>query len=222
LTQQLKKIRWASARLFFIIYIGFSVISLVGGFLTAPLMTWYFYGDWRFWRYLSSAPRLFTHALKLFRLMLRDNQGFMFNVPLSSEPRSTPDPSSTSLQPFWPHGRSCGDCSNCCRAGGYACPMLDEEKELCRGYDSFYWRYFNCGRFPSNSAQIDYYDCRKWSVGPVQPIKLPAGVISFSRQGQVVGEVHCEDVKEQEVSTGRGFNNEPIPFRTANQPQNPR
>jgi hypothetical protein len=137
-------------------------------------MTWYFYGDWRFWRFLSSAPRLFIHALRLLRLMHSDNRGFMFTTPLSSSPRSSPDPSSTSLLRLWPHGRSCGDCSNCCRPGGHACPLLDEESGLCRGYDSFYWRYFNCGRFPSTPAEIDYYDCRKWVVGPVQTINTQA------------------------------------------------
>ena len=48
--EQLHRFRWALARLSFIVYILFSVVSLVGGFLSAPLMTWYFFGDWRFWR----------------------------------------------------------------------------------------------------------------------------------------------------------------------------
>jgi len=167
--QQLKKARWALARLTFILYIVFSVVSVVGGFLSAPLMTWYFFGDWRFWRHWSDGLGLLPHALRLLKLMLADKQGFLFSVPLTSPPRSIPDPATSTLHPNWPHGRSCGDCSNCCRPGGYTCPLLDTEHGLCRGHDSFYWRYFNCGRFPSTTLQIDYYDCRKWVLMPTDP-----------------------------------------------------
>jgi hypothetical protein len=62
---------------------------------------------------------------------------------------SIPDPSNAVCRSNWPHGDSCGDCSNCCKPGGHACPLLDKEQRRCRGYDSFYWRYFNCGRYSS-------------------------------------------------------------------------
>jgi len=156
------KARWASARIAFIAYIGLSVTSVVGGFVTAPLMTWYFFGDWRFWRHWSAGLGLMPHAWRLLGLMLRDNRGFMFSVPLTSPPRSAPDPRAAILHPEWYHGGSCGQCTNCCKHGDTACPLLDEPRGLCRGYDSFYWRYFNCGRFPSVNQEIDYYDCRKW------------------------------------------------------------
>ena len=164
--RRFKQARWALARLVFIFYIGFSVVSLIGGFLTAPLMTWYFFGDWRFWRHWSSGLGLLPHALRIIRLMLGDTRGFMFSVPLTSPPRTTPDPVVTRLREFWPHGASCGDCSDCCRPAGHACPLLDQKTGLCRGYDSFYWRYFNCGRFPSVVPEIDYYGCRKWHLFP--------------------------------------------------------
>ncbi len=32
------------------------------------------------------------------------------------------------------------------------------------GCESFFWRYFNCGRFPSQQSEIDYYGCPKWVV----------------------------------------------------------
>ena len=166
---QFNKARWALARIIFIAYISFSVASLVGGFLTAPLMTWYLFGDWRFWRHWSPALGLLPHAWHLLGLMLRDSRGFMFSVPLTSPPRSTPQPDTTALEPNWPHGESCGNCSNCCRPGGHVWPLLDETLGLCRGHDSFYWRYFNCGRFPSVSPEIDYYGCRKWVVVPTYP-----------------------------------------------------
>jgi hypothetical protein len=163
-----KQARWALARLIFIGYLVFSVLTVVGGFLTAPLMTWYFFGDWRFWRHWSAGIGLLPHALRLVRLMFTDNRAFMFSVKLTSPPHSSPDPSVASLNRRWPHGKSCGDCSNCCRPGGHVCPLLDETAGLCRGYNSFFWRYFNCGRFPSVEAEIEYYDCRKWLVAPVR------------------------------------------------------
>jgi hypothetical protein len=175
-TQRIRQLQWALARIVFILYIGFSVVSLVGGFLTAPLMTWYFFGDWRFWRHWSAGLGLWRHAMRLLRLMMSDRRGFMFSVPLTSPPRTRPDPDATTLHRLWPHGASCGDCSNCCRPGGYACPLLDEVNERCRGYDSFYWRYFNCGRFPSVEAEIDYYGCGKWVLNPAPGAAEPVTV----------------------------------------------
>jgi hypothetical protein len=29
-------------------------------------------------------------------------------------------------------------------------------------YNSFYWRYFNCGRYPTSQQEIDLYECPKW------------------------------------------------------------
>jgi len=174
--EQSHPVRWALARLTFIIYIVFSVLSLVGGFLTAPLMTWYFFGDWRFWRHWRAGVRLLPHALRLTAMMLGHNRAFMFSVPLTSPPRSVPDRSSTFPRADWPHVGSCGDCSNCCKPGGHACPLLDSERRRCRGYDSFYWRYFNCGRYPSLEEEIRYYDCRKWGLAPrAQTAAAPAG-----------------------------------------------
>ncbi len=176
MSQQLHPVRWALARLAFIVYILLSVLSLVGGFLTAPLMTWYFFGDWRFWRHWRAGVRLLPHALRLTALMLGHSRAFMFSVPLTSAPRSAPDPSATARRPEWAHGSSCGDCSNCCKPGGHACPLLDSEQRRCRGYDSFYWRYFNCGRYPSLEEEIRYYDCRKWALTLAgQGAAVPAG-----------------------------------------------
>jgi len=176
-SQKLTKVRWASARLIFIAYISFSVVSVLGGFLSAPLMTWYFFGDWRFWRHWSAGLGLLPHAFRLLNLMLRDNRGFMFSVPLTAPPRSTPDSATTTLHSSWPHGGSCGACSNCCRAGGHACPLLDENLGLCRGHDSFYWRYFNCGRFPSVSAELDYYNCHKWVLSKRDSTRVQASPV---------------------------------------------
>ena len=159
---RLQALGWALARLAFITYIVFSVVTVIGGFLTAPLMTWYFFGDWRFWRHLRAGLGLLPHGLRLLAMMLFQGCSFMFSVPLASPPRSAPDPSIALFRIDWQHRNSCGDCSNCCKPGGNVCPLLDEEQQGCLGYNSFYWRYFNCGRYPSFEEEVDYYDCRKW------------------------------------------------------------
>lgn len=38
-------VKWGAARTVFIGYVGFSLFTGVGGFLTAPVATWYFFGD---------------------------------------------------------------------------------------------------------------------------------------------------------------------------------
>jgi hypothetical protein len=162
--EKLEMARWAAARLAFIIYIGFSVFTVVGGFLTAPLMTWCFFDDWRFWRFARAGPGMWLHAYRVIGMMFGESRAFMLSVPLTSRPRSAPDPSSAALRVDWQHGFSCGECTNCCKPGGHACPLLDEKGRRCRGYNSFYWRYFNCGRFPSVTEEILFYDCRKWVV----------------------------------------------------------
>lgn len=159
-----QQLRWAAARITFYAYIGFSMATLgLGGFVTAPVMTWYFYGDVRFWRHWHSAKGLFPHAYKMLRYVLQGrNGGFMLGVPLTAPPHTSVDPERVELHPTWEFGSSCGPCSRCCTK--IACPVLDRDTGLCRGYDTFFWRYFNCGRFPTQQREIDYYLCNKWQL----------------------------------------------------------
>ena len=159
----MNEIKWAAARLIFHAYIGLSLVTVVGGFLTAPIMTWYFFGDWRFWRHFVPSSKLFFHGWKIAGLILRGhNGGFLLSVPLTSPPYSAPLREIVHLAPSWQHGSSCGPCTNCCSEIG--CPVLDTEKGICSGYNSFFWRYFNCGRYPSKQPEIDYYSCPKWLI----------------------------------------------------------
>ena len=160
----LQQLRWASARIIFILYVCLSVATVIGGFATAPMMSWYFFGDWRFWRYLGPGSRMLPHGLRILRLMFTQERGFMFAVPLTSPPVPVPDPAVALQRQDWEHGASCGTCSNCCKPMGIACPLLASDQGHCLGYNSFYWRYFNCGRFPSLAEEIDFYDCRKWAL----------------------------------------------------------
>lgn len=180
----MNEIKWAAARLGFCTYIGFAMLTVVGGFLTAPLMTWYFFGDWRCWKYLNPGWKLFFHSWKMVVLIIKgDNGGFMLSVPLTSPPYREPLKDVVYISNSWEHGTSCGSCTNCCSM--INCPVLDKKSGLCSGYDSFFWRYFNCGRFPSEQPEIDYYGCPKWLMVPgleeVEPERqaameaLPAG-----------------------------------------------
>lgn len=169
---RLQRTGWAAARLAFYAYIGVAMITVVGGFVTAPLMTHLFYNDWRFWRHWERAWRLFPHAWSIAWLMFRREGQFMLSVPLTSPPQSGPNHGLVELAPGWGHGASCGDCQRCCHILWLRCPVLDEATGFCSGYDSFYWRYFNCGRYPSGTTEIDYYGCDKWRM---KAIRIEAG-----------------------------------------------
>jgi hypothetical protein len=164
LNGKLQQIRWASARILFIAYISFAMTSLVGGYLTAPLMSHLFFADWRFWRHWRKGWRLLPHGWGIFWLMLRNQGQFMFSVPLTSPPQSAPDQLRVRLSPRWSHGSACGSCQRCCQVESLACPVLDAASGFCSGYNSFYWRYFNCGRYPSRQIEIDFYGCGKWQM----------------------------------------------------------
>lgn len=157
----MQEVRWAAARLFFYAYFAFCMITVVGGWLTAPLASWYFYGTWRFWRYLGDSPKLYWHGWKTLYWMARGSYGgFMFDVSLTSPPHTFPVEGLAKLNPEWEHGYECATCTNCCTK--LECPILDTENQMCKGFDSFFWRYFNCGRFPSKEKEIEHYSCPKW------------------------------------------------------------
>ncbi len=169
--------KWAATRVLFIAYVVFALFTVVGGFLTAPLATWYFFGDWRFWRHWGPGLGLYRQGWRMLWLMLRGESGFMLDVPLTAPPLSAPAPSLVKLNPNWASGSECGQCNRCCAK--IHCPVLDPETGFCRGYDAFYWRYFNCGRFPSHQREIDYYGCPKWVMRKVfvaSPVLRPSPV----------------------------------------------
>ena len=175
--------KWAVQRLLFHFYLAFCFLTVVGGFLTAPLMTWLFFGDWRFWRHWRSALGMFPHGLKMLRQMVvGNNGGFMLDVPLTAPPVSSANLEMVEMAPSWEFGSSCGPCTRCCSKLG--CPVLDYETGLCQGYDSFFWRYFNCGRYPTNQREIDFYLCNKWSLN-AQPRTVSGPSIRNPRDKKV-------------------------------------
>jgi len=160
----LQEMKWATFRLLFYSYLGFCLVTGIGGFLTLPVFTILCLGDWRFWRHIGLGYRVYLHGWKMFsKILTGENEGYMFSVPLRSPPHSVPDRQLAKLSPTWELGNSCGPCNQCCSK--FNCPILTEDG-LCKGYESFFWRYFNCGRFPSNQREIEYYACEKWLVKP--------------------------------------------------------
>ena len=158
-------LKWAAARTLFLIAAVGAMFS--GGllvFVAAPLYSWYFFNDLKFWKYLRFVYPAFSWAWRMAGECLRSpyyRRVSKFKV--SDPPRLTPDLSLVRLRDSWPEENgACGDCDNCCSLRN--CPLLDTERHQCRGYGSFFWRYFNCGRYPWIPEQIRYYKCEKWEI----------------------------------------------------------
>ena len=93
--------------------VGLCLFTVIAAVPLAPLITWWVFGDWRFWRHLGPGLGLFMHGYRVLGLMIRGEGAFMFSVPLSSPPIKVPEPALVRLNPAWPHGRSCGPCRRC-------------------------------------------------------------------------------------------------------------
>jgi len=154
------RLGWCCFRLAYIACAGLGLFTAgLGFYLIAPLVSYCFFNDFRFWRYLRYFPRIVGHVYRIFYLMLKDRYAFIFSVPLDSPPMSRPDSGKVVVDQHWSHGHdSCGTCYNCC----LSCPFVDRARHRCLSYDSPFWKYFNCGRFPISRKQIDYYRCTKW------------------------------------------------------------
>ena len=155
--QQLKKMEWAGARLLFIGCTAFGVTTGIGFYLLAPAFSYWFFGSLRFWKYAYMGPRLIGYAYTMAYRYLKGE--FAPSVSLTSPPLSKPDLSIVQINSDWENGESCADCGKCCRK--IQCPFLEANGQ-CMGYDNFYWRYFNCGRYPRSQKEIDHYECPKW------------------------------------------------------------
>ncbi len=156
------KCKWAAYRLGFYTYAGFSAITGVGGFLAPWLASYYFFGTLKFWKVWSPGWKLNIQVYRILYMTLKGE--FHAYVPLTSPPSSAPDRSLVQISQNWEHGESCGVCGVCCAR--LKCPLFEEDTRMCLGYNSFFWRYLNCGRFPSNQSEIDSYKCRKWEMKP--------------------------------------------------------
>ena len=120
LQEQARDIGRALSRIAMQAYVVFCLVSVVGGGLTYPVATKILLDDWRFWRYLALAPRLYFFLWRsAWRIVRGGGYGFMFSTPLFAPPASKPDAALVRLKGGWKHGASgCGDCTGCCDAIG--------------------------------------------------------------------------------------------------------
>jgi hypothetical protein len=162
----LQKAQWAAARIVFIITaLAGTASGTVLGYLLGPLYTWYFFNDFKFLRYRRLFFPLTVCGWRLLTEWIR-NPAYrsMFTIPLTAPPMTGPDRSRVRIRASWPENDgACNGCTRCCTLR--SCPMLDVKRNRCISYGSFFWRYFNCGRYPENAEQISFYECRKWETG---------------------------------------------------------
>ena len=161
----LQRTKWATYRILFII-LGFMCAATGGvlAFVLGPLMSYLFFRDLKFWKYKKY---LLLGSLEYWNILYKMafNKGYnnMFQLALTSPPMSGPDLKKVKLSKDWNAGAfDCNQCVKCCEA--IKCPLLDRTTNLCTSYQSFFWRYFPCGRYPMTKAQIDFYGCPKWTM----------------------------------------------------------
>jgi len=163
----MNKIKWTTNRIIFILLISAGILSAgLTGLLLAPLYHWYFFREFRISRKYWSLYMMVVTGGRIFREWLRNPEyRGMFSIKLFAPPMTGPDDSKVRIRSSWNVNEdTCSGCVKCCSR--LACPLMDVEQKRCLGYDSFFWRYFNCGRYPSSDKQIRYYACEKWEMIP--------------------------------------------------------
>ena len=87
----------------------------------------------------------------------------MYPTKLGDPPKLHTDLSLVRVRNDWPG--EAGDCDICEAACcvRLKCPLLGENGR-CMSFNSIFFNYFFCGRYPENQSQIDYYDCPKWEL----------------------------------------------------------
>lgn len=161
----MQKAKWATSRVVFLIMVFAGTAS--GGllaYLFGPLYSWYFFRDINFLKHRRLIFPLAASHLRLIRDWIRNpDYRRMFSIPLTAPPAASPDRSRVRIRPTWvDDAYACNGCTQCCVQR--SCAFLDAEKNQCMCYGSFFWLYFNCGRYPENREQIRYYQCPKWEV----------------------------------------------------------
>jgi hypothetical protein len=161
----MQRAKWASARIVFLIMAFAGTAS--GGmlvYLLGPVYSWYFFNDTNFLkRHRLILPLAVSHLKLIIEWIRNPDYRRMFTIPLTAPPMTSPDMSRVRTRTAWLGDASdCNGCVQCCIKR--SCSFLDSEKNQCTCYGSFFWLYFNCGRYPENVEQIEYYECPKWEV----------------------------------------------------------
>ena len=107
---------------------------------------------------------LWAHVYKvLWRSLSDPNYRAMYPSKLTDPPKLHTDLRFVRVKDSWQGAKdNCDICqASCCVQ--LKCPLLSENGR-CLGYDSLFFSYFYCGRYPENQSQIDYYKCPKWEL----------------------------------------------------------
>ena len=108
--------------------------------------------------------RIWGHVYKIIWRSISDKSyRDMYSSKITDPPKTNTSLDLVRIKDSWEGNEGdCDACKNsCCVQLG--CPLMAKNGR-CLSYDSLFFNYFFCGRYPENQSQIDYYDCPKWEV----------------------------------------------------------
>ena len=86
-----------------------------------------------------------------------------FTVKMTASPTMHTDTRHVRVKECWSGGPDdCDQCEAAC-CSVLQCPLLDGNNR-CLSYNSLFFGYLHCGRFPETQQQINYYQCPKWEL----------------------------------------------------------
>lgn len=158
------ELRWASFRIFSYSIVFVNILTF-GSFLyvIGPYTSYFFFGDLRFWKYFSYFHKYFFYSTSYLKsAVLQEGTFALFHLRLTAPPMNSPDPKKLRIAKNWKHPvDTCGDCSTCCNYLAKCC-FYDRSQKKCMCYGTLFWRFFNCGRFPINTEQMNFFNCTKF------------------------------------------------------------
>ena len=109
-----------------------------------------------------SAFRVWSHVYRiLWRSITDKSYRNMYPLKITDPPKLHTDRTQVRVRADWPgEEHNCDACTDICCIR-LKCPLFGKDGR-CKGYDSLFFNYFYCGRYPENQIQIDYYKCSKW------------------------------------------------------------
>ena len=158
------RIRWSLFRVISYSIVFINILTFgVFLYIIAPYTSYFFLNDLKFWKHLSYFHKIYFNSISYLKsIVLKDSALIISHLPLSSPPMDSPNLKLFRVSKDWDYpDDSCGTCSDCCHFLGDCC-FLDTSRNKCLCYGSLFWRYFNCGRFPTTKKQLDYYRCPKY------------------------------------------------------------
>jgi hypothetical protein len=160
------ELKWASFRIVNYLIVVINILTF-GYFLyvIAPYTSYFFFGDLRFWKYLSYFRKYYFYSRSYLKSVVVDaGARKLFHLPLTAPPMFAPDHRKFRIVETWNYPvDSCGGCSNCCNFITECC-FYDSSQHQCLCYGTLFWRFFNCGRYPYSHEQLVYFSCPKFEL----------------------------------------------------------